>query len=159
MMALSGRSSRRAFTLVELLVVIAIIGVLVSLLLPAVNSAREAARRISCKNNIRQIGLAVANFESAKGAIPAGGWLSDPPNAECGNSFGWIHECFDILGQEDEGPTTSWIVSILPFMEEQAVYDDFDFTRHVYDQPLEPAISLESSMPKATMPVIPARNT
>lgn len=138
MLASLRRSLRSAFTLVELLVVIAIIGVLVSLLLPAVNSAREAARRIQCKNNIRQIGLAVANFEAAQGAIPAGGWLSDPPDSTCGLSFSWNKPCFDILGEEGEGPTVSWIVSILPYIEEQAIYDDFDFTRHVYDQPLEP---------------------
>src|SRR5690349_19755554 len=65
-------SQRRAFTLVELLVVIAIIGLLVALLLPAIQAAREAARRSQCKNNLKQIGLALHNFESARGSFPPG---------------------------------------------------------------------------------------
>jgi prepilin-type N-terminal cleavage/methylation domain-containing protein len=77
---------RKGFTLVELLVVIAIIGVLVALLLPAIQAAREAARRTQCKNNMRNIGVALHNFHDVQGHLPAG-WVADEPEGEPG--WGW----------------------------------------------------------------------
>jgi prepilin-type N-terminal cleavage/methylation domain-containing protein/prepilin-type processing-associated H-X9-DG protein len=94
------RRRRSAFTLVELLVVIAIIGVLVALLLPAVQAAREAARRMQCSNNLRQLGLACQNFHDTHKALP-------PSRA-------------------DDGPT--WCIYLLPYIEQKAYYDGLDFT-------------------------------
>jgi prepilin-type N-terminal cleavage/methylation domain-containing protein len=102
-------SNSHGFTLVELLVVIAIIGVLVALLLPAVQAAREAARRIQCSNNLKQVGLASLNYESANGSLPPGstGWGNDKNK--------------NLVG-------ASWAIEILSFMEQQNVYNLFDFS-------------------------------
>jgi len=98
------RYGRAGFTLVELLVVIAIIGVMVGLLLPAVQAAREAARRMSCSNNLKQIGLAFHNYESTFKSFPAS-WYINPPappyNLQGGN------------------------IGLLPFLEQQALYDQY----------------------------------
>ncbi len=97
------------FTLVELLVVIAIIGVLVALLLPAVQSAREAARRAECKNQLRQIGLGCELHVDAHGFLPSGGWSKE-----------WTGDPNRGFGASQPG---SWQFSILPFVEEAAVHE------------------------------------
>ena len=119
------------FTLVELLVVIAIIGILVGLLMPAIGAAREAARRVYCANNMRQVGLAVLNHEAAHGAFPAAGIVDSSQSDYC---FVDPRFCFD----PQSGKMLSWIVQILPQLEEFALYEQFDLTRNVLDQPLEP---------------------
>ena len=101
---------RQAFTLVELLVVIAIIGILIGMLLPAVQQVREAARRSSCLNRLRQNGLAMHNFESALGAFPSAGGAA--------NQF-WSEENGPIHGYENCG----WMYQILPFIEQNNIYD------------------------------------
>ncbi|MEQ8839083.1 MAG: DUF1559 domain-containing protein, partial [Lacipirellulaceae bacterium] len=102
-------SGKRAFTLVELLVVIAIIGVLVGLLLPAVQAAREAARRAQCLNHLKQMGLGAANHESTHQILPGSGWApwttGDPDRG---------------VGRGQPG---SWVYQLLPFVEQQAVYE------------------------------------
>lgn len=103
-----------AFTLVELLVVIAIIGVLIALLLPAVQSAREAARRAQCTNKVRQLSLAVLNYESSRGELPPAGSYGPEPAAK------------NALVNEIAGLNHSWIVFILNEMEESALFDQFD---------------------------------
>jgi len=107
----------RAFTLVELLVVIAIIGLLVALLLPAVQAAREAGRRSQCQNNLRQLGLALHNFEGAYKFIP--------PSKVSGSTAA----ADQIRARLSMGPGTehAWAVFLLPFMEQNAARDRYSF--------------------------------
>ncbi len=106
------------FTLVELLVVIAIIGVLVALLLPAVQAAREAARRTQCINNLKQIGLSLHNYHDAKGRLPQG---SAYPGRTAGRQ-----QVDPSTFVEAEGG--NWAMQIFPYMELQTLYDQFDFS-------------------------------
>ena len=105
---------RKAFTLVELLVVIAIIGILVALLLPAIQAAREAARRSECGNKVKQIAVALQNYHDTYKLLPSGGI------------------------QETQ---MSWHVSVLPFLEQQALFDQFAFTTGGYTQPNKNALA------------------
>ncbi len=108
--------SRCGFTLIELLVVIAIIAILIALLLPAVQQAREAARRSSCKNNLMQIGVALQNYEMAHNVLPSGTVNPTGP-----------------IRNEAKGYHVSWILQILPYLDERTAFNKFDFNKSVYD--------------------------
>src|SRR5262245_58067855 len=101
--------SRKAFTLIELLVVIAIIAVLIGLLLPAVQKVREAANRLKCGNNLKQLGLAAHQYADSFDRLP--------PGAAGGPSFSSLH------------------VFLLPYLEQAAKYRQFDLTRNVVTNP------------------------
>ncbi len=123
----------RGFTLVELLVVIAIIGVLVALLLPAVQAARESARRTQCISNIKQIGIALLNYHGAMNSFPAGMQFDDPRQAHQSTDF-----------------KRNWIIDILPYLEQQNVYDSFDFSVYISDDLNRPSRSV--SIPSLLCP-------
>ncbi len=109
--------SRTGFTLVELLVVIAIIGILIALLLPAVQAAREAARRSQCSNNLKQIGLALQNYHDT--------YKTFPPEAVFGKASTAVPK---------PAYHHTWCTAILPFMEQQPLYDSVDFTQRAWGQ-------------------------
>lgn len=108
-------SCRRGFTLIELLVVIAIIGVLIGLLLPAVQRVREAANRASCLNNLKQIGIAMHNYQLAVGGLPP--------------------------ARTSEAPLHGWAVWILPYLEQGNIFNDYDQTANWFDPVNQKAVT------------------
>ena len=118
---------RLGFTLVELLVVIAIIGVLVSLLLPAVQAAREAARRSKCQSSIKQIALALHNYHDSHSVFPPGNLFpagrTPSPLPTVGPD---VNGC--MIGSTNLRPGAPWTVLILPYVEQKGLYDSLDFT-------------------------------
>lgn len=117
-------SLRRGFTLIELLVVIAIIAILVAILLPAVQQAREAARRSSCKNNLKQLGLAMANYTDVYKQFPPAAICLAGPGQRCGGNSA-TDDPNENSRHGDWGAT--WAIMVLPYLEETALYEQYDF--------------------------------
>ena len=135
---------RIAFTLVELLVVIAIIGILVALLMPAVQNAREAARRMQCSNNLKQLGLGLHNYHTANGQFPFGSTYTQTQSTSTKH-------------------TVTWATAVLPYIEQQNLYDLFDFTVPITHANNTPALTTKvevftcPSDPASRKGVLPAR--
>ncbi|MEX2114132.1 MAG: DUF1559 domain-containing protein [Pirellulales bacterium] len=125
------RPGARGFTLVELLVVIAIVGLLVALLLPAIQASRESARRALCGNNLRQLGIALLNYHDAHQVFPRGGWVATSTNL-------------------------SWTAAILPHLEEQSLFESIDPTVP-YTHAANLAVG-QSLLPVAICPSSPREN-
>lgn len=135
-MSLPQKSARSGFTLVELLVVIAIIGILIAMLLPAVQAAREAARRMQCGNNLKQLGVAMENYHSThKRYTPAyvttvgGGGVHGTPDPDT----------------HDAGSGWAWGAMLLPFLEENSIYEQINFSLPCWDTANETAATQQIS--------------
>jgi prepilin-type N-terminal cleavage/methylation domain-containing protein/prepilin-type processing-associated H-X9-DG protein len=136
-------SVRRAFTLVELLVVIAIIGILVGLLLPAVQAAREAARRMQCSNNLKQFGLAMHNYHDTRRQFPASMYFQTPWLTARGN-------------RPLRAPGWTWTTMLLPYIEQSALYNSFNFGTSAVSA--QNQVFLQSNLPTGRCPSSPQFN-
>lgn len=129
-----GLADRRAFTLVELLVAVAIVGILIALLLPAVQQAREAARNVQCKNRLRQLAIACSGYEGAQGRLPSAGDVE----YETGTAFPPTGPMGFEVFMPSLGRQIGWGVTLLPNLEEQPLFDRFNLDAPLFLQPGDP---------------------
>ncbi|WP_437185897.1 DUF1559 domain-containing protein [Planctomicrobium sp. SH668] len=141
------KASSSGFTLIELLVVIAIIAVLIALLLPAVQQAREAARRSQCKNNLKQIALAMHNYEETFRQFPPGFLFQNPKMSMSGNML-------NRGDRPNRSPGWAWSTMILPFIEQSALYNRIVFDgRGLWESPND--VVVQTPIPLANCPSAP----
>jgi prepilin-type N-terminal cleavage/methylation domain-containing protein len=146
--SVQGPPSKRGFTLVELLVVIAIIGILVALLLPAIQAAREAARRSQCQNNLKQVGLAMHNFHSSSNSFPEG--FLNKKTSNCHSVYPpHVPKIFN-------DPQISCLVQLYPHLEQQTEFDLMDFDRQWHKYPYDPSDPCAGWPAEAVGAVIPS---
>ncbi len=136
------RNPKSGFTLVELLVVITIIGILIALLLPAVQSAREAARRMQCTNHLKQWGLGMHLYESSNGYFPFG-TISGSALIGGGNSPGRSVLANANVGGIGASRRQTFIVSLWPYIEQQAIADQFDVDYHIFNAENRPCATAQ----------------
>ncbi len=132
LLSTKSRRAKRGFTLIELLVVIAIIGILVALLLPAIQSAREAARRTQCLNNLKQMGLAILNYESTKKCYPRGRWNLNPTDTS-------KHTVADRPAAKSND--ACWTVVVLPYAEEQNIASQYNLKKEWFHPDNRPPVA------------------
>jgi type II secretory pathway pseudopilin PulG len=125
------RASRSGFSFVDLLLVVFILGVLIALLLPAVQAAREAARRINCNNQIKQLGLALHNYAQANKALFPPAVVCSAANIKADSANPWADAKLTTKGAHG----TSWILRLLPYIEERDKFDSWDFAYGVSGEP------------------------
>lgn len=130
------KKKRRGFTLIELLVVISIIALLVALILPAVQQAREAARKTQCRNHLKQLALALHNYHDSHQVFPPGGVAIDPAKhvVICASGIGF--GAIDVWAEASAGAGkqgNSWMLHILPYIDQANRYNQWDFTKSVSD--------------------------
>jgi prepilin-type N-terminal cleavage/methylation domain-containing protein/prepilin-type processing-associated H-X9-DG protein len=140
------RRQRYGFTLIELLVVISIIGVLVGLLLPAVNAAREAGRRTQCSNNMRQLGLALINFSTSKNSFPFAGTFDEaPPGGTAGSNT--LTSIKTPLTADPHSWLYNWVVDIMPYLDQQDIANAWDKSTWYWN----PASTISGQPPNARL--------